>query len=91
MKSKARTPVPTLRDSKDIQLSLFPDSPLFEKPAKPQVASIPGIRLTEEKRYRIVLEGKVLHDRLTSDQALEILGKGKKDKRVKPNSSHFNH
>ena len=62
------------------QLSLFRPSdntalsPLSDK--KPQIKSIPGISIKEKNRYRIILGGKVLGDKLSLEEALAAAGMG---------------
>lgn len=42
---------------------------------KPQIASIPGVSLKDRNRYRVVLKGEILGDRLTIDQAIALANK----------------
>ncbi len=43
-------------------------------PQKPQISSIPGIPARERHRYRVTLNGKILGDKLTIDEALKLAG-----------------
>jgi hypothetical protein len=61
------------------QLELFaaPDTGLCLK-VKPQIPSIPGISPKERRRYRVKLGDKVLGDRLTLDEALQLAKQGER-------------
>jgi hypothetical protein len=43
-------------------------------PRKPQISSIPGIPAKERNRYRVTLNGEILADKLTLDEALKLAG-----------------
>jgi len=43
---------------------------------KPQILSIPGVFPKQRDRYRVVLRGEILGDRLTLDQALKLANGG---------------
>jgi hypothetical protein len=43
-------------------------------PRKPQIESIPGASVKEPHRYRVTLNGEILGDKLTSDEALKLAG-----------------
>lgn len=60
------------------QLSLFAESEIPKKPAKPQIASSPGVCIKRRDRYRVVLGAEVLGDGLTIDKALQLVKGGKK-------------
>jgi hypothetical protein len=47
-------------------------------PQKAQIESIPGISPRERHRYRVVLNGEILGDKLTSDEAIELAKRGGK-------------
>jgi hypothetical protein len=49
----------------------------LELPQKPQISSISGILPTERNRYRVVLGNRILGERLTFDEALELAKGGK--------------
>jgi hypothetical protein len=51
------------------QLELFP---LPLKRQKPQITSVPGTSIRERDRYRVVIEGAILGDRLTLDEAVNL-------------------
>jgi hypothetical protein len=62
---------------KSTQLSIWeplqspvPEAVLFRH--KPQIVSTPGIPPKERHRYRVLLAGEVLGDRLNLDQALKL-------------------
>jgi hypothetical protein len=57
------------------QQSPVPEVGLFRH--KPQIVSTPGICPKERCRYRVVLGGEVLGDRLTLDEALKLAKGGK--------------
>lgn len=58
-----------LRQGRSQQLELFAK---ISTPQKPQITSIEGISPKERNRYRVVLGERILGDRLTLDQALEL-------------------
>ena len=41
---------------------------------KPQIKSIPGIGAKEKHRYRVILGGRILGDKLSLEQALAAAG-----------------
>jgi hypothetical protein len=55
------------------QLELFP---LSGKHLKPQISSIPGISVTERRRYRVIAGERILGDRLTLEEALKLAKRG---------------
>jgi len=44
----------------------------LELPQKPQISSISGISPKEPHRYRVMLGGEILGERLTLDEALKL-------------------
>jgi hypothetical protein len=46
----------------------------LEPPRKAQIQSVPGIPAKERNRYRVVLNGEILGDKLTLDEALKLAG-----------------
>jgi hypothetical protein len=70
-----------LGDSQDFspgQLSPPPDTPqnpevlLFKKRRKPQISCIPGISLTSQRKYQVKVGDRILGDKLTLQEALEL-------------------
>jgi len=51
-----------------------PQQQAFQRRRKAQIISIPGIAAKEKFRYRVVLDGRILGDRLSLEQALEKAG-----------------
>jgi hypothetical protein len=45
---------------------------LDRKSKKPQICSIPGVSPKERDRYRVVLGGEILGDRLSIDEAIAL-------------------
>jgi hypothetical protein len=43
-------------------------------PQKPQIESVPGVPARERHRYRVTLNGEILGDKLTSEEALKLAG-----------------
>ncbi|HEY9892131.1 MAG TPA: hypothetical protein V6D37_10065 [Candidatus Sericytochromatia bacterium] len=60
------------QDSSQLNLSNF-----ARKRQKPQIESIPGISPKQRDRYRVVLRGEILGDRLTLDEAIALAKGGK--------------
>jgi len=56
------------------QLDLFPHQ---GNRHKPQISSIPGIFPKERNRYRVMIGGQALGDRLSIDEALLLVKEGK--------------
>ena len=50
--------------------------PLSGKHLKPQISSIPGISVTERRRYRVIAGERILGDRLTLEEALKLAKRG---------------
>ncbi|NER45971.1 MAG: hypothetical protein F6J92_04645 [Symploca sp. SIO1A3] len=46
----------------------------FQRKNKPHLISIPGISAKEKYRYRVVLKGRILADKLSLEQALAEAG-----------------
>ena len=60
-----------------LQLELFPlPKALPKKRHKPQISSVPGAHPLERNRYRVMVGGEILGDRLTLDEALVIAKRG---------------
>lgn len=57
------------------QLCLALESP-GTKPEKLQIASVPDVSPKERNRYRVTLGDRVLGDRLSVDEALELVKRG---------------
>ena len=55
------------------QLELFP---FASQRGKPQISSIPGISPKKRDRYRVMVGDRVLGDRLTLDEALNLAKRG---------------
>ena len=51
-----------------------PQTQAFQRKRKPQIISILGIAAKEKYRWRVVLRGRVLVDRLSLEEALEKAG-----------------
>jgi hypothetical protein len=45
---------------------------------KPQIQSIPGVSAKEPRRYRVTLNGEILGDKLTADEAIKLVKRGGK-------------
>lgn len=61
-------------DSKDENPSHELSLPLasLHKQRKPQISSIPGTSPKQRDRYRVVLGGEILGEKLTIDEALKL-------------------
>lgn len=62
----------------------FPDSP-----QKPQISSIPGTSPKQRDRYRVILGGEILGERLTLDQALALAKRGERNAKNFPKSDLY--
>jgi hypothetical protein len=75
-----RSPQPNLPDkqpqAKQLSLPLEPlESPQF-KPQKSQISSIPGVSPKQRNRYRVMQGSRILGDRLSIDEALNLAKRG---------------
>lgn len=56
---------------------------------KPQIASIPGTSPKQRDRYRVVLGGQILGERLTIDQAIALAKRGGRNAQNLPKSDFY--
>lgn len=49
-------------------------NPLFR--SKPQISSVPGVLPKEPRRYRVSVDGQILAEKLTLDEALRVAMRG---------------
>jgi hypothetical protein len=69
-----------LDPSKQLTIWESPQSPVASARffcQKPQISSIPGIFPKERNRYRVMIGGQALGDRLSIDEALLLVKEGK--------------
>ena len=51
-------------------------SKLFLQKSQPQISCLPGVSVKQKHRYRVILGGEILGDKLSLNEALKLAGLG---------------